>query len=217
MSIDMMDEHEQGERVRSWLRENGSAIVGGVALGIAAIAGWQWWGQSQVGHRADAAAQYLALTDAAERSERDTVESMAGSLAKQFADTPYAMLAQLDLAELQVQAGETDAALQTLQDAARSSAEPAFKALIATRVARVQLAAGRAEAALTALDDAKGDAITGIREELRGDALHRLGRREEAITAWQKAYAAYDEGLPVRRLVELKLTGQGGSVAKDEA
>ena len=39
---DLLDEHEQSERVRSWLRKNGASIIGGVAIAIGAIAGWQW-------------------------------------------------------------------------------------------------------------------------------------------------------------------------------
>ena len=37
---DLLDEHEQSERVRSWLRKNGASILGGVVIAIGAIAGW---------------------------------------------------------------------------------------------------------------------------------------------------------------------------------
>ncbi|OLG30085.1 tetratricopeptide repeat protein, partial [Xanthomonas oryzae] len=40
---DLLDEHEQGERVRSWLRNNGAGLVGGVLVGLVLILGWQWW------------------------------------------------------------------------------------------------------------------------------------------------------------------------------
>jgi predicted negative regulator of RcsB-dependent stress response len=58
MAIELMDEHEKGEHVRAWLRQNGSAIVTGVALGLAAIFGWQWWQGSQSEHRVTASIQY---------------------------------------------------------------------------------------------------------------------------------------------------------------
>ena len=45
---DLLDEHEQSERVRSWLRSNAAGLIGGVGLGLAGIAGWHWWqGQQQ--------------------------------------------------------------------------------------------------------------------------------------------------------------------------
>ena len=36
---DLLDEHEQSERVRSWLRKNGVSILAGVAIAIGRIAG----------------------------------------------------------------------------------------------------------------------------------------------------------------------------------
>src|SRR3546814_3750774 len=44
---DLLDEHEQSERVLAWLRSNGAGLIGGVILGLALIIGWQWWGSRQ--------------------------------------------------------------------------------------------------------------------------------------------------------------------------
>lgn len=215
MAMELMDEHEQGERVRQWLRENGSAIVGGIALGIAAVVGYQWWGQSKIGHRADASAQYAALEAASDRGERDGVEKIAASLVKDYADTPYATLADLQLAEIQHKAGETDAALTSLRRAASSTVDAGLKQLIAVRIARVELAGGRAEQALATLGGVTADGFEAIREDLRGDALAGLGRRDESIAAYRKAHEAYQEGLPGKRLVEMKLAGLGAKVEAD--
>ena len=38
-----IDEYEQSERVRGWLRQNGSSLITGIALGLACVFGWQWW------------------------------------------------------------------------------------------------------------------------------------------------------------------------------
>ena len=35
---DLLDEHEQSERVRSWLRNNGAGLLGGVALATLVVA-----------------------------------------------------------------------------------------------------------------------------------------------------------------------------------
>jgi predicted negative regulator of RcsB-dependent stress response len=57
--------------------------------------------------------------------------------------------------------------------------------------------------------------MKGIRNDLRGDALRGLGRNEEAISAYQEAFTAYLEGLPSKRLVELKLSDLGAKVKSD--
>lgn len=215
MAIELLDEHEQGERVRSWLRENGSAIVGGIALGVAAVVGYQWWGQSQVGHRADAAMQFMALQDAATAGQRDAVESLTASLIKEYADTPYAVLADLALADVQLQAGEQEAALTSLRRAAAGSTDEGMKQLVITRQARVEIAAGKYEQALQTLEAVRAESMKGIRDDLRGDALRALGRNAEAISAYQESFAAYVDGLPSKRLVELKLSDLGAKVKTD--
>ena len=44
MAIDeLLDEREQGERVKAWLRDNSLGLIGGLVLGGALIFGWQYW------------------------------------------------------------------------------------------------------------------------------------------------------------------------------
>lgn len=46
---DQYDEHEQSERVKQWLLKNGSNLLTGILLIIAAISGWYWWQGRQIG------------------------------------------------------------------------------------------------------------------------------------------------------------------------
>jgi len=213
MSIELMDEHEQGERVRAWLRENGASIVTGVALGIAGIVGWQWWGAAQQSHRMDAAAQYLALTKSVERQDRDGSEAIVTSLVTDYKDTPYSLFGAFIWADQQVQAGEIQGAVATLRDAVSRAKDPSLKSIAETRLARALIAAGDADAALGLL--AAG--TTPSQHELRGDALLLLGRRDEAIADYQRAFDAYDANLPTKRLVEMKLLNLGVRSADADA
>lgn len=215
MALEMMDEHERGERVREWLRQNGTAIVTGVGLGLAAIAGWQWWQRSEVEHRNTAAEQYQALTEALERKELDTVTAVADELSKRYEDTPYAALAQLQLADQKLAAGDRKAAGAALEQAARLTQDPALAALAELRRARVLLADGDAQGALALADEQPKDLYAGIAAELRGDALLALDRRDEAREAYRAALTELDTGAPNRRIVELKLTDLGGAPAAE--
>ena len=58
---DLLNEHEQSERVRSWLQKNALGLIGGVALGLGLIAGWQWWQKRQHDDRVGASALYGIL------------------------------------------------------------------------------------------------------------------------------------------------------------
>lgn len=207
MSMELMDEHEQGEHVRTWLRENGASIIGGIAIGIAGIMGWKWWQGSQITQQVEAAAQYASLVDAAGRDDRDGAEAIAKSLQSGFKDSGYSAMAAFTLADLQLKAGETQAAADTLRAALAATEDAALKSLVRTRLARVLIAAGQAEAALESLPAAADEGAMAA--ELRGDALQALGRSQDAIAEYRKAYDAYDDGLPNRRLVEMKLLDLG--------
>lgn len=217
MALEMMDEHEKGEAVRAWIRQNGSAIVGGVALGLALIFGYQWWERSKVEHRLTAATQYQAVSDAAERKDLAALGQFAEALGKDYSDTPYALLAALQLADARIAAGQLAEARTALDDAARFAQEPALKGLIELRRARLALGDKDAEGAIKLLDALPKDMYAGLAAEIRGDALHALGRNEEARAAYDTALTELDTGAPNRRIVEMKLSDLGGAPAPAEA
>ena len=76
---DLLDEHEQSERVRGWLRNNGGGLIAGVIMGLGVIGGWQWWQQHQAGQRTEAGRQYDAVV--ATVQQNNLKKAMAGSFA----------------------------------------------------------------------------------------------------------------------------------------
>ena len=208
MAIDeLLDEHEQGERVRTWLRTNGGGLIGGVLLGLAIIVGWQWW-QKQREQRASAAGeQYQAAIDELKASKLAQAQPRVAGLT---AGT-YKSLAALQLAKAQVDAGQRDAAIATLKGV---QADPMLAAVVTPRLARLLLDAGKAKDALALLPADTSDA--GVLQ-VRGDALLALGQRDQARDAYAQALTRLEVGTPMRRVVELKLSEAGGTPAKPEA
>jgi predicted negative regulator of RcsB-dependent stress response len=211
MSTELMDEHEQGERVRAWLRENGGAIIGGVAIGFGLLYAWQWWGESRVERLHTAATQYEALQEAVDRRDRDAVDALAASIVGDFKGSAYATLALLQLVEQQLGAGELATAVETLKRAVANADHPALADLARIRLARVLISQGEAEAALAQLDALASAGFAAAAAELRGDALQALGRRDAARDAYLTAARNMDAFSPGRRLVEMKLIDAGGT------
>jgi predicted negative regulator of RcsB-dependent stress response len=204
---DLLDEHEQSERVLAWLRSNGAGLIGGIIVGLALILGWQWWGGKQAASDMRAGDDYQAMLKSLEAKDIKKAQSQAAALH----DTPYAPLAVLDLAKAQVEAGQRDAAISTLRTA--QSPNPVLEQVIKQRLARLLIDSGKAGEALKVLGNEDDPATL----EVRGDAQVALGKREDARKSYTEVLAKLDVASPGRRLVELKLTDVGGSAAKPEA
>ncbi|HZW17542.1 MAG TPA: tetratricopeptide repeat protein [Luteimonas sp.] len=204
---DLLDEHEQSERVLAWLRSNGAGLIGGVIVGLALILGWQWWRSHQATQGMQAGDDYQAMLRTLEAKDVKKAQSQAAALA----DTPYAPLAALDLAKAQLDDGQRDAAIATLRAAKSSNA--ALDRILHQRLARLLIDAGKADEALKVI----GDADDAASLEVRGDAQVALGQRDEARKSYTEVLAQLDVASPARRLVELKLTDVGGSPAEPEA
>lgn len=204
---DLLDEHEQSERVRSWLRSNAAGLIGGVALGLAAIYGWFWWQDQTSAKRLRASDQYQAALEQIQAGKLKEAQPKVAGLK----DTPFAALAALDLAKAQIDGGKRDEAIATLR--AVKTDDTLVAPVVSQRLARLLIDAGKSEEAVTllaGLDDAAA-------LEVRGDALFALGRKDQARDAYNKALTQLDVAAPQRRLVELKLSQAGGTPPKPQS
>lgn len=201
---DLLDEHEQSERVRGWLRKNGVSILAGVALAIGAIAGWQWWQTQHSTHLAGANVQYQLVLKSLQEKNLEQAAKGVKDLENGKASI-YADLAALQLAKAQVDAGKNEEALATLR---AIKADPEFKPVIDQRVARLLVATGKTDEAIKQL----GSATDSSSLEIHGDALMVQGKRDAAREQYEKALKTLDVAAPQRRLLETKLTDAGGTV-----
>ncbi|HEY0660752.1 MAG TPA: tetratricopeptide repeat protein [Lysobacter sp.] len=207
MAIDeLLDEHEQSERVLDWLRRNGAALIGGILLGLAAIGGWKWWEYRQAQEHAQAATAYQAVLEAIKAKDK-----AADAKVKALSEGVYRTLALLELAKSQVASDQRDAAIATLRSI--KTQDPALAGVVNQRLARLLIDARQADAALKLI----ADASTASALEIRGDAQLALGQRDRARETYQQALTKAEVGSPHRRLLELKLTEVGGTPVKPEA
>lgn len=203
---DLLDEHEQSERVLEWLRTNGAGLIGGIVLGLAAIGGWKWWQQHDLQQDLAAADSYHAAVSAIEANDEQAAAKVAA-----LEDGVFANLSALELAAAQVDAGDIDKAIVTLR--AIKPGNPAVADVVNQRLARLLIATDQADAALASL----ADASTPSALEVRGDAQQALGRTEQAREDYAQALAALDVAAPQRQLLELKLMEVGGTPTTPEA
>jgi predicted negative regulator of RcsB-dependent stress response len=205
MAFNAYDDYEQSERVQKWLRQNGLSIAVGVVIGLIAIFGYQRWRNHQATHQLQAAALYQELQGVSEAGNANAVDAIVQSLIKDYADTPYALFGVSDRARRQVEDKQFDKALESLAWAAQHAPGAELKALVELRIAHVQLAKGNAQEALNVLDRMPAHGYAVESQELRGDALVKLGRREDALKAYQASVAAMGPHASQDNEVQMKI------------
>lgn len=210
MAFDVLDEHEQGELVQKWLRENAMSIVIGVALGLLLIFGWQQWHAHRGAHRLDAATQYGVFTQAVDKKDESGAKQIADKLDSDFSDTPYATLAALRLADVAETKSDLPGAQALLENAYSHAGGDALKTLAGLYLARNEIAQKKPDDALKLLDSLAPLGYASLRDELRGDALGALDRKDEARTAYTDALTNLDPNAPNRSFIEMKRSDLGG-------
>ncbi|MET4675081.1 MULTISPECIES: tetratricopeptide repeat protein [unclassified Luteibacter] len=205
MSFDVYDDYEQGERVQQWLRRNGVSIAVGIALGLVLIFGWQQWKSHRAGHEQAAAGEYAALQAAVAQNRANEIDLRTETLLKDYSDTAWSVFAAGERAQRNVMAGQLDKASGDLDWAVAHAKDDALKTLAQLRVAQLKFAQGKPQDAISSLDAMQGKSFVAIAQELRGDALVKLGRHDDARKAYEAAIAAMGDSAPQRGVVQTKL------------
>lgn len=206
---DLLDEHEQGERVREWIRQNAFGVIAGIAVALGLVYGYGKWQDHLQAERVARGDAYAAVNESIAAGDLDKARALVEG--SDLGEGIYGTLVALDLAAAQVRAGDQEAALATLTGL--DAVDPALAPVVARRVAVLQIDAGRPDDALAALVDA--DDAGSL--EVRGDAEFAAGRMEQARAAYSAALARVDAAATTQRtLLEIKLMDAGGSPGPTE-
>ncbi|MBU1188481.1 MAG: tetratricopeptide repeat protein [Gammaproteobacteria bacterium] len=213
MAVELYDDMEQAERVKQWLRDNGSGIVIGLLLAFGGIFGFRYWQQYQMEQNLGAATQYNilqqqlpALDSAAEPAETASVavEQAASKLKQDYADNLYAALASLQLADQHINDGALQAAVAELDFVIQGSEAGYLGNIAKLRKARVLIALEQPDAALQLLDTVVDPQhYAALIARTRGEAYLAKGDNEQALAAFETVETELG-GTP-DRLVALRL------------
>ena len=189
-----LSDNEREEQLRRWWAENWLWIVGGIALGLGALAGWQYWQKSRLQAAERAEVEYLAVLDALGKADAPTAAKKADDLRSLYSGSPYADQADLALARSFVDQRKYDDAAQRLRAVADGSRDPQLRHVAATRLARVLAEQGKHDEALKLLDAQQAGAFAPVYHEIRGDVLAAKGDAAGARAAYDAALAADNTG-----------------------
>lgn len=211
----LLSEKEQWDALKRWVRENGPAIVAGVAIAALGLGGYRWW--QAHGNNVDlaAGAMYVQMENAFATGNRTQAFILLGDLERQYPSSPYADQAKLASARAFVEDNELGRAAAELQDVMQHSRDPILRPIARLRLARVQTSEHKASEAIATLNAANPGALAPQYAEARGDAYYALGDKSAALAQYRltRATDAGSEGQGGTGLLDLKISDLAADVA----
>jgi len=220
---DLYDTHEQGERVKSWLRENGSAIIMGLVLAFGLMFGFKQWQAWETSKRQQASAEYQVMAGFIQAQNMDAAVPNYEVLKSEFPKSAYTPMASLMMAKARLQSGQDDLAAAALTHAMENAEPEPLRIIARERLARVRLSQGDPDAAQALLDGSPTEVgFEAQFAEIRGDIYLAKGETELAIQSYQESLDTLEDGVGNRELLRIKLEALGaiaddGTGAEDDA
>ena len=204
----MSDVHEQNEleALKSWWKANGTAILTGGALAIAALLGWQSYQSYQKANSEAASARYETLRSQAEQNNFASVTTDAKQLLVDHANSPYAVAAAFLLAKHATEKSDWEDAQAHLRWVLTHSEQSHWRSLAVIRLARVLIEANKADESVALLvkeSAVMSKSFQGMANYVRGMALLSLNKTIEAEKAFAQAQANDALSTSVRSLSQL--------------
>ena len=214
--VETYNAHDQGEVVKKWLQENGSAIVMGLVIAFGGLFGFKQWQSWQESNRQQASYEYEVMGQLLGQDQLDAAMTNFQVLKDEHSKTPYASMAALQMARARLEVNQPDLAIGLYEFVVENGYPKAMKTVARERLARVLLDQGQPEEAMNMLNGA--DDVSGFESryaEVRGDILFSQGRNDEAIAAYQESLDALEAGAGDRNKLVMKLESLGAEIPED--
>jgi predicted negative regulator of RcsB-dependent stress response len=206
-----LNEQEQWELAKKKIRELWIYVIGGIAIGLAGLGGWNWWKEKRELQAETASARYEELIGAFERNDSTRGMTLLEDLKNQYAWTPYPALGSLIAARVQVEANELDKAAAGLRFVMDKANDDEIKLIGRLRLARVLSAQKKHDEALALLKVDQAGEFAPLIADTRGDVLLAKGDREGALREYLAARAVPSQGRVDVDLLDLKIRDLGGT------
>lgn len=183
-------EEQQVEALKRWWSENGTSLIVGLALGVAAIFGGRYYLNMQKQKSETASNLYYQVAMQVNQKHEEAAIEASDKLFTDYKSTPYASLASLLMARYEYEKSKTDEAVKQLERAIKNAEQPVLQNIARLRLARIQLASKKYDAAENLLAADHAPAFDAAFEELKGDIYIAKNEIDKARAAYDKAIEA---------------------------
>jgi len=196
---------EQDERAKQWLKDNGMAIVVGVALGFGAIFGYNQYKDSLVNNAEQASALFSVAIERVNDSKNADISAQVDKLKAEYANSSYAAKATLISASQKTVINDFSGAFSELQWVVDNAPESGLVHTARLRQAKIKLSEGDLDSARTLATPVSFDGFTSHYNEILGDLELKAGNSnaargyyETAIESLNDTDAAYSQILNLK-------------------
>lgn len=200
-----VSEQEQVEQIRRWWKNNGNALLLGLALGIGGLAAYRYWDATQSARAASASQNYEQLIEMAAAQKIDDAMKAGHAIIEAYPDSVYAKLSGLLVAKMAVEKNDYTQAKAELQRMLDGDGHGELANVARARLARLLLAEGKADEAFKLLGNIPVIDGEDSIAELRADVLAARGDTQGARSKYLEALAAADKLGLDRESIQLKL------------
>ncbi len=196
---------DETEKLRDWWKRNGTGIIAGVVIGIGGVGGIQGWRMYEDSQAGKASVLYEQMLGAAAAERSEAARSAAEGLVSKHSGSGYADLAQLMLARLALETGDSAKAQAALNDLIASTSDPVMRQVARVRLAVIALKDGEPEKIRSLAKAEAGGGFTSHFQELLGDALVASGDLDGARQAYEEALKGVTADSQAGRLITAKI------------
>ncbi len=182
-----LTEEQQVEQLKEWWKDNGTPLIIGAVLGLSGFFGYRYWTEQQVAYQESASNLYVQVTEQLEGADKAKLAEAAKEVKLQFPDSSYAILSSFHLAKIAVDEKDLDKAATELNWIIDKHASNELSNIAKIRLARILIAQEKAEQALPLLQFDNESGYFEVASMVKGDALFALGKKPEALEAYQAA------------------------------
>ncbi len=205
--IPRFSESDDVARARAFWNENGKSIIFGIGLGLAGIAGFNFWEYHKQSQGEQASSLYQQVL-----AEAADAQTAGETLKTEFGDTVYAVLGAIVQAGIFVEDKDYDAAINQLEWALANSEDESIRHIARQRLALVYIANQAPQSAIDLLTIEDMGDFEARYQEILGDAFmqrNQPGDLELARRAWQSSLDKTLNNEIDRELLQLKLQNIG--------
>jgi predicted negative regulator of RcsB-dependent stress response len=207
MALDL-EEQEQVDELKALWKKYGNYITKGAIAFFVLYGLFQGWGYYQTKQSLGASEAYQSIVVLDEKNTKEIMQK-AQSLIDNYGGTPYAGRASILYAKASYAEGLKGKTKEKLEWASRHAKESATESIALIQLGQILLEEKKYDEALNKANAVDNEGYLGLSNDLKGDVLNAMGKKEEAKKAYLEALKRFGPKDPYARFTQEKLETLG--------